>query len=492
MANLTDFLPLFDETTETIRARLDNDVNAGLTVGDVRWVDTREGSFYYDVTQPVVLEIARLWDSLSTEMPAAAFVEFAWGEYLDYHAAVFNLSRKPAVAATGTVLFTGDAGAFVSAGTVVATDSPNDGDVLEFTTTASGTLSAALAAPTGLTATPFTTGGTLPAGTFYYRVTALSSYGETLGSVEASATVTGATSRIALSWSAVAGATGYRVYRATAPGGLGVEVYDEAATSAVDTGFIGGSVGPPTINSTAGLRLPVVASEIGSLGNVGAGAIIALETPNDAIDAVTNETETGSGADEETDTALRERIQLEYGGQGAGNINDYKRWALAIPGVGRVFVRAAGFGAGTVQVVIMDATGGAVSAETVAALQADLDPVAGQGKGRAPVGVTVTVQTPTIVGIDVLASVVFKSGYSLDGGGGLIALRSQIVAAIAEYVNGLDVGDDVVYQNVLAAFFSVRGVLSVSSLTVEGSSSANVVIPDSPATIAQLATVGLS
>lgn len=488
---LTDFLPIFNETAATIRARVDADVNAGLTPDDPRWIDTREGSFFYDVTQPVVIEIARMWDALSLEIPAAAFVEFAWGQYLDYHAAVFDLVRKPAVPATGVVLFAGDPGTFVAEGTIVATDAPTeDGDTIEFQTTESGTTGTQLAAPANLTATPSGTGGTLVAGTYYYHATAVNGFGETIGSTEASAVTTGSTGSVTLNWDDVAGATAYRAYRSLVSGGLGVRIYDGATSAYIDTGGVGGVAGPPLINTTAGVRLAVAAAEVGTGGNVSPRAIVSLESPVAGIEYVTNEEAMASGADLETDTALRTRILLEFKGQGAGNFNDYRRWALEVAGVGRVFVRNAG--PGEVQVVVMEEDGDAVSGAIVAELQDLLDPTVGAADGRAPVGVNVTVETPNVVGINILASVNFLDGYSLDGGGGLVATRTLIEAAISEYVEALDVGEDVIYQHVLAQFFRVHGVLSIAALTVNGGTSDVAISAAAPPEVAQLASVGLS
>jgi len=60
-------------------------------------------------------------------------------------------------------------------------------------------------------------GGSLTAGTYFYVVTALTSGGESVGSAEVS-TAVAASGTAALAWTAVAGATGYRVYRGTAAG----------------------------------------------------------------------------------------------------------------------------------------------------------------------------------------------------------------------------------------------------------------------------------
>lgn len=105
--------------------------------------------------------------------------------------------------------------------------------------------------PTLKTATPSTTGGTLAAGTYFYRVTALGSTGETLGSNELSATTTGTTSSVALSWAAVTGATGYRVYRGTAAGGESVFYAPGNVTSYTDTNASSTAGTVPTASSFA-------------------------------------------------------------------------------------------------------------------------------------------------------------------------------------------------------------------------------------------------
>src|SRR5262249_43036195 len=57
-------------------------------------------------------------------------------------------------------------------------------------------------------------GGSIPAGTYYYEVTAVLPSGETAASnVQATPALNGATNSVDLSWSAVAGATAYKVYR---------------------------------------------------------------------------------------------------------------------------------------------------------------------------------------------------------------------------------------------------------------------------------------
>src|SRR5438067_101494 len=88
-----------------------------------------------------------------------------------------------------------------------------------------------LTAPTLTLGSTSTTGGTLPAGATYWKVTATAANGEGIGSNEVTASLTGSTSSQPLSWTAVTGATGYKVYRGTAAGAENVLV----ATLAVVT-----------------------------------------------------------------------------------------------------------------------------------------------------------------------------------------------------------------------------------------------------------------
>lgn len=493
MASLIDYLPLFQEDAATVRARINADANAGIAVDDPRYVDVREGTFFWDVTQPLVLEFARIYDALATEVPAAALAIFAWGEYLDWHAEVFNLERKAAVAATGQVTFRGDPGSLVGVGTIVSTpEVDEEGNTIEFVTTASGSTGAQVGEPTGLGATTHTTGGSLPSDEYFYEASAYNAFGETMGSVEVSAVVTGPNGRAVLDWADMAGATGYRLYRGLVAGGDKGLIYDGAASTFNDTGAVSpGVAGPPDQNLTAGVTLPVEAVETGTLGNVAALAISELDSPNLAIDAVHNASPTTGGTDTESDAGLRERILLEFEGHGAGTVNDFRRWALEEPGVGRAFVAPAWDGPNTVQVVVMTEDGDPVATSVTDSLEARLDPVVGQGAGEAPIGAIVTVQTPSITLIDVVANIDFEAGFSLDGGAGTTPRRAEINAALDEYIGGLDVGEDVIYEHVKAQFFTVQGVYNIASVTIEGGTS-DVAITSDPPVKPQLGTSTLT
>lgn len=113
-------------------------------------------------------------------------------------------------------------------------------------------------------ASSITAGGTLAAGTYYYVVTALGSAGETLASNELAVVATGTTSSVILAWTAVAGATGYRVYRGTTAGGENTYYAPGNVLTFTDTGAAGTAGTPPGANTFLGsVAATVLARSVG-------------------------------------------------------------------------------------------------------------------------------------------------------------------------------------------------------------------------------------
>lgn len=97
--------------------------------------------------------------------------------------------------------------------------------------------------------------GTFTSGTYYYVITATTAYGESLPSAELSATVaTG--DRIVVSWDVVPGAKGYKVYRASTPGGetgassLVATISSGTTTVFHDTGAAASVGAVPSVNTS--------------------------------------------------------------------------------------------------------------------------------------------------------------------------------------------------------------------------------------------------
>lgn len=115
---------------------------------------------------------------------------------------------------------------------------------------ATGKLGAQLPAPVLTKGTTGTTGGTFAAGTYFWKVTAINKYGETIGSNEVTATLV-LNGTQALSWAAVPGATGYKVYRGTVTNTENVRIATLGqVTSYTDTGTAGSAATVPGTNTT--------------------------------------------------------------------------------------------------------------------------------------------------------------------------------------------------------------------------------------------------
>lgn len=92
--------------------------------------------------------------------------------------------------------------------------------------------------------------GTLAIGTYYYRVSAVNGLGETLASVETSFALVAA-GGVIINWGAVTGATGYRIYGRTTGTELLLTTVGNVTTY-LDNGSITPAGAIPTTNTTAG------------------------------------------------------------------------------------------------------------------------------------------------------------------------------------------------------------------------------------------------
>jgi hypothetical protein len=147
-----------------------------------------------------------------------------------------------------------------------------------------------LSAPGTVTPTGSGSGGSLAAATYYYKVTALNAAGQTTASPECNVTTTGSTSSVALSWTAVAGATSYRIYRGTATDAESV-YYTSATNSYTDTGSASTAGTPPGSNTTQ-LATPGTVTPTGQVGgNLPAGTYYYVITAFNAAGETTASSE---------------------------------------------------------------------------------------------------------------------------------------------------------------------------------------------------------
>jgi uncharacterized phage protein gp47/JayE len=103
-------------------------------------VDTNEGGFYWDATRPVAITKAEFVQMRLNETVKIFFPQWSYDEWLDYHAELCGLTRKPAVKATGTLQLIGTVGKTIAAGAQFAVPSINGQAAVIFNTTADVTL----------------------------------------------------------------------------------------------------------------------------------------------------------------------------------------------------------------------------------------------------------------------------------------------------------------------------------------------------------------
>jgi uncharacterized phage protein gp47/JayE len=241
------------------------------------------------------------------------------------------------------------------------------------------------------------------------------------------------------------------------------------------------------IGASGEIELAVEAREAGLVTDAGTGQVTEILSAVESSGAVTvaNAEPIFGGTDPESDEALRSRVIGAFGGRGSGNIRAYEVWAGEHPGVGKAIVIPVWNGPGTVKVILLTSAGQPVSGTVVAEVKAELDPVAGKGHGKAPVGHTVTVETAAAVNVKVTAVIEFNEGFTLTGAGGTLAMKEPILEAVAAYLSSVRSGDEAVLQKVASVIAGFDAVHDIKEVKLNGSA-ANVAIGSNPAKVATL------
>lgn len=215
----------------------------------------------------------------------------------------------------------------------------------------------------------------------------------------------------------------------------------------------------------------------GTCGNKYFGDIIPVENiPN--LQTATITELLIPGEDEEQTEAFRKRYFDSFNGESfGGNIKDYKEKVNAITGVGGVKVYPVWNGGGTVKLVIIGSDYNIPSVQLINDVQEQIDPTlnGGEGKGIAPIGHLVTVESvqETIVNIEL--NLIYQDGYTWND------VQKTIDTEIDKYFNELNSvwadTDNIVVRisQIERRILDISGIVDISN-TIINNKTENLII----------------
>jgi uncharacterized phage protein gp47/JayE len=223
----------------------------------------------------------------------------------------------------------------------------------------------------------------------------------------------------------------------------------------------------------------LMCENVGSVGNRTVGDLI----PIGHIDGLTSSRIAElliPGDDDEDVESLRKRYldSLETQSYG-GNISDYRRVTLAIPGVGGVKVEPVFSGGGTVRIIIQDYRWLIPSPALISEVQNLIDPVngSGNGEGIAPIGHKVTVAAVNGVNINISARFTLAAGWQFE------SARPQFEEILDGYLNEIaaewDKSDELVIRasQIESRLLNHNAVVDIENLRINnGTSGRNVTL----------------
>ncbi len=229
-----------------------------------------------------------------------------------------------------------------------------------------------------------------------------------------------------------------------------------------------------TIDDTAIVEIQVECTEAGTVGNVKANTITILTTPINGVQSIANDHDFISGTDVESNDDYKKRIlEKMQKPETSANKAQYKNWAKEVPGVGDAKVFPLWNGNGTVKVVIINANKKAADSELVQKVKDYIDPEPeGKGEGQAPIGAVCTVVSAAEKAMNITASVVLASGYTLQ------QAQDNFNTVFEKYLNDLAFNDTYVsYAKVGGILLSAGGIVDYSNLTLNNGT-ANIPLND--------------
>jgi uncharacterized phage protein gp47/JayE len=216
--------------------------------------------------------------------------------------------------------------------------------------------------------------------------------------------------------------------------------------------------------STASVTVPVEAIAAGSAGNVQPNTVALIGSAIPGIDTVNNAQALTNGADAETDAAFRLRFQLYLQSLARATLIAIR---YAISTVQQGLTAAIVESVGSFAVFVDDGSGDPPDS-LITAVALAVDDYRG-------LSISFTVQRPSLIGATIVLTITAAPGYAHGN------LVGPVATAIEAFVNALPIGAALPYTRIAALAYSVPGVSTVESMTLNsgtadiGGSSSQVV-----------------
>ena len=206
------------------------------------------------------------------------------------------------------------------------------------------------------------------------------------------------------------------------------------------------------IGESGSVTVKAKCETLGTIGNVPANTITEFLTQYQGLTSVNNPEPAYDGFDVEGDETYRQRI-LDYLAEDATNANEsqYRQWAMSVTGVQKAVIKSAeDMGAGNVGVYI-SAIDAEVSQELIDSVKSYIESVQ-------PINATLIVNALNYVDMDVSATIVLKTGYTIDEVG------DEFTERFAEYLKTVE--NVVSYFKVSDLLYACSGVEDVTTYTL--------------------------
>lgn len=210
-------------------------------------------------------------------------------------------------------------------------------------------------------------------------------------------------------------------------------------------------------------KLQIEAENVGYKYNLLANTEFELVDKNDSITRIYNDSDLTNGVDVETDEELRRRfVKVVNNPSTSGNKAHYEEWALEVEGVGSAKVYPLWNGNGTVKVMITGNDNKPAAQQVITNCKTYIEE-------NMPIGCSLTVTTPTLLNVNIVANIELSEGYEIQG------VKEEFEEKLNNYLK--DVTGELVYGKVYGMLISLLGVQDLQTLTLNGQTS-NISIPE--------------